>query len=146
MITRIPPGAMRRRAGFLTVAALLTGGLFVVGGQVPAEAAAQHSSTSKPPSVNVNYKNDNPPRYPVDALRNGEQGTVMLRIHVSASGNVTKVDVDQTNTTTTSAELQAAAVTAAENWKFHPGVKNDQPAGGWMTIPVRFALQPVASS
>jgi TonB family protein len=146
MITRVPPGALRRRVGFVAVAALLAGGLFAVGGQMPAEAAAQHSPASKPPSVDVHYKNDNPPRYPVDELSNGEQGTVMLRIHVDANGTVTRVDIDKAKTTTTSAELQAAAVTAAENWKFHAGVKGSQPSGGWMTVPVRFALQPAASS
>ncbi|MGH8111234.1 MAG: energy transducer TonB [Rhodanobacteraceae bacterium] len=39
-----------------------------------------------------------------------------------------------------STELQAAAVTAAEGWKFNPGSKDGRPVGGWLTIPVMFSL------
>lgn len=139
MITRIPPGTLRRRAGSVAVAALLAGGLYLAGGRLPV-AAAIRGASSAPPSVDVSYKNRNPPRYPADAIRNGEQGTVMLRIRVDADGSVARVDVDRARTTATSAELQAAAVTAAEGWKFHPGMEQGKPVGGWATIPVMFSL------
>ncbi|HLI17500.1 MAG TPA: M56 family metallopeptidase [Rhodanobacteraceae bacterium] len=140
MLTRTPPGALRRRAGFIAIAVLLAGGLYVAGGQMPAEASTQRAATSKLPSVDIASRNSNPPRYPVDAIKNGEQGTVMLRIHVNPEGQITRVDVDRSKTTTASAELQAAAVTAAENWKFNPGIRNGKPVGGWITSPVSFSL------
>jgi TonB family protein len=145
MITRIPPGALRRRAGFLAIAALLAGGLYIAGGQAPVAAAVDTDSKSAPPTVDITYKNRNPPRYPVDALRNSEQGMVVLRVHVDATGDVTKVDVDASKTTTSSAELQAAAVTAAEAWKFNPGRKDGRPVGGLITIPVTFSLEPIGT-
>lgn len=140
MIMRIPPGALRRRCGFLAIAGLLAGGLYVAGARTPLEAATAGFPALTPPSVDVTYKNRNPPRYPVDAIRNGQQGTVMLRIHVNAQGAVTDVAIDHAKTKTSSAELQASAVTAAENWKFNPGIKNGKAVGGWITIPVMFSL------
>jgi TonB family protein len=70
---------------------------------------------------------------------------VVLRVHVDATGDVTKVDVDASKTTTSSAELQAAAVTAAEAWKFNPGRKDGRPVGGLITIPVTFSLEPIGT-
>jgi TonB family protein len=141
MIARIPPVALRRRTGFVAVAMLLAVGLYLASSHVPANAALGNSTASTP-SVNITYKNRNPPKYPVDALRNGEQGMVALRVHVDAAGEVTKVDVDASKSTTSSAELLAAAVTAAEGWKFNPGKRDGKSVGGWITIPVTFSLQP----
>ncbi|MGH8113929.1 MAG: M56 family metallopeptidase, partial [Rhodanobacteraceae bacterium] len=115
MITRIQPGALRRRTGFLAIALLLAGGVFVAGGQAPAHAAAQAISSSTPPSVDITYKNNHPPRYPVDALQNGVEGMVVVDVSVDAAGHVTGVQVDKP-TTTAPASLQAAAVAAAQGW------------------------------
>jgi TonB family protein len=145
MIAKMPPGALRRRFGFVAIGALLAGSLYIVGGQMPAEAAAQNSKAPTPPQVNVTYKHRHPPRYPINSLHNGKQGTVMLRVQVDAHGNVTNVDVDKAKTTATSAELQAAAVTAAEHWKFNPGEKDGKPSGGWISIPVTFSLTPIGA-
>ncbi|MBU6478251.1 MAG: energy transducer TonB [Xanthomonadaceae bacterium] len=90
------------------------------------------------------YKSGNPPGYPENALRNGEQGVVLLRVRVDATGNVVKVDVDSSKTTAESAELQASAA-AAGGWKFIPGRKNGKPVGGWITIPATFSLGPTDS-
>lgn len=145
MITRIPPGALRRRAGFVAVVVLLAVGLYVAGGQKPASAALENATASMTPSVNITYKSRNPPKYPADALRNGEQGMVALRVHVDAAGDVTEVGVDASESTTSSAELLAAAVTAAEGWKFNPGKKDGKSVGGWITIPVTFSLKPTGT-
>lgn len=139
MITRIQPGALRRRAGFLAIAALLVGGLLIAGGQTPVQAATQAMSSSIPPLVDVTYKNRHPPRYPVEAIRKGEQGRVVLNVHVDATGKVIKVDVDQVNTTA-AADLQAAAVDAAQSWKFRPGAKDGRPIGGVVRVPITFSL------
>ena len=139
MIARIPPGALRRRAGFVAIAALLAGGLYAVGGQTPVQAATQGQSSSTQPSVDITSKNHNPPVYPGDAARAGKQGVVMLAVTVNAKGKMTSLGVDP-NGTTADPELQAAALVAAGNWKFIPGLKNGKPVGGSMKVPVRFAL------
>ncbi|MGH8125943.1 MAG: TonB family protein, partial [Rhodanobacteraceae bacterium] len=150
MIMRIPPGAWRRRAGFIAVAALLAGGLYVAGGQTPVQAAAQTPSASAPavvhvrlvvpPSVDAIYKHAHPPKYPAEALRKGEQGLVMLDVSVDAAGNVTGVRVDPAKTTA-SALLQSVSIAAAAKWKFNPGRKDGKPVGGLVQVPVNFSLK-----
>lgn len=145
MISRMPPGALRRRAGFLVVAAMLAGGLYIAGGQAPARAAIQTGSHSTPPSVDISYKNRNPPHYPEDAIKKGEQGSVILDVTVDATGRVVDVRIDQ-NGTNAPASLQLASIEAAQNWKFNPGRKDGKPIGGVLRIPVNFALRAPAGS
>lgn len=171
MITRIPPGALRRRAGFIAIAALLAGGLFVAGGAVAERAASPAGATSSapskssqgsdayitlrtpapgtssasPPMVDVTYKNRNPPAYPADAIKKGEQGKVLLDVAIDATGKVTKVTVDPKRSTAP-VVLQNAAILAATNWRFNPGMKHGHPVGGRVVIPVTFSLQPTKSA
>jgi TonB family protein len=139
MIARIPPGLLRRRVGFVVVAMLLAGGLYVAGGEMPATAATRGGSGSTPPTVDISYKNRNPPHYPIAALHKGEQGEVLLVITVDATGKVTDATVDPKRTNAPEI-LQTAAIQAAENWRFNPGVKNGHAVGGKITVPVTFSL------
>lgn len=139
MIARIPPGPLRRRMGFVAISALLAGVLYVAGGQAPVRAATQPHAQSAPPEVDVTFKNRNPPRYPAEAIKKGEQGDVVLRVTIDADGHVTGVAVDPA-LTTAAAVLQTAAIQAAANWKFAPGIKNGHPVGGVVQIPVNFSL------
>lgn len=139
MITHIPPGALHRRAGFLAIAGLLAGGLFVAGGQSPARAAMQTRSHSAAPSVDITSKDSHPPHYPKEAIKKGEQGSVILDVTVDATGKVVGVRVDQ-NGTDAPADLQEVAIAAAQQWKFNPGRKGGKPVGGVLRIPVNFAL------
>lgn len=138
MISRIQPGALRRRAGFLAVAAILAGGLYVAGGQAPVYAAI-HATSSAAPSVDVTWKSAHPPRYPVEALHKGEQGMVVLDVTVDAHGHVSKVAVDP-KSTTAAAVLQGAAMGAAKDWRYAPGHKDGKAVGGVVRIPVNFSL------
>jgi TonB family protein len=145
MITRIPPGVFRRRAGFAAIAILLAGGLCVASARASIAAAAQTGSNSAPPTVDITYKNRNPPHYPVEALHKGEQGKVLLVITVDSTGKVVGVAVDPKRTTAP-AILQTAAMQAANNWRFNPGMKNGHPVGGRITVPVTFSLSPAWTS
>lgn len=137
MISRIPPGALRRRAGFVAVAAVLAGGLYVAGGQAPAFAAIGMASAA--PSVDVAWKNAHPPRYPAEALHKGEQGRVVLDVTVDAHGRVSSVAVEH-KYTTAAAVLQGAAIDAAKDWRYAPGHKDGKAVGGVVRIPVNFSL------
>ena len=139
MIARIPPGALRRRVGFVAITGLLAGGLFVAGGNTPAVAAAQNGSGSTPPTVDITYKNRNPPHYPKEAIKKGEQGVVLLDIMVDATGNVAGVTVDP-GRTTAPAILQTAAMQAAGKWRFNPGMKDGHAVAGRIEVPVTFSL------
>lgn len=137
MITRIPPGALRRRSGLLTVAAMLAGGLYVAGGQASALAAVQTDASA--PSIDMTWKNEHPPHYPVEAIQKGQQGVVILDATIDAQGNVTHVAVDPRGTTAP-ATLQDAAMRAAKGWRYAPGHKDGKAVGGVLRIPVNFSL------
>lgn len=139
MITRIPPGALRRRAGFLAGAALLAAGLYVAGGQSPVVAAAEGGSGTTPPAADVAFRNRHPPKYPAQAIKEGEQGNVLLDITVHATGAMTDIAVDPRGTTA-SQELQIAAIRAAQYWRFHPGSEHGKPIGGVIKVPIKFSL------
>lgn len=137
MITRIPPGALRRRAGFVAIAALLAGGLYVAGGRAPVFAAL-HVNPGEP-SVDVTWKNAHAPHYPVEALHEHEQGMVVLEVTIDAHGRVSGVTVDSKGTTAP-AILQDAAMDAAKGWRYAPGRKHGKAVGGVVRIPVNFSL------
>lgn len=90
------------------------------------------------------FKNRNPPHYPVEAIEKGAQGEVILEVTIDAGGRVTEVAVDP-EMTTAPAVLQTAAIQAAVNWKFKPGIENGHLVGGGMKIPVRFSLEGLES-
>jgi TonB family protein len=138
MISRIPPGALRRRAGFAAIALLLAGGLYVAGARAPVQAATQTNSSPK-----LEYQNS--PKYPVRAIRKGEQGMVMLNLVVDEAGRVTKVSIDLAKTTAP-VELQTAAAQAASNWLFKPGVEDGLPVASGVEVPVTFLLKPQSLS
>jgi TonB family protein len=103
------------------------------------------SSETASPSVDIGYKDRNPPRYPAQAIKKGQQGTVILDVAVNATGDVTGVQVDQRGTDA-SAELQTAAIAAARQWKFTPGRRNGKPVGGMIQVPVNFSLSRTQAS
>lgn len=138
MIARTPPGALRRGLGTLSVAAMLAAGLYVAGGQSPA-VAADPGAAGTPPTVDSASKDANPPAYPDAAIRNGQQGTVMLDVSVDATGGIEHVEVDPKGTTAP-ADLQHAAMRAANGWKFKPGNSSGKPVGGVVRVPVRFSM------
>jgi protein TonB len=75
------------------------------------------------------------PRYPVEALRNGESGTVLLHVEVGADGVPTDVQVSQSSH---SRSLDRAASEAVRHWRFHPAQRNGQPVAGSVQVPVAF--------
>lgn len=157
MLARIPPGALRRRAGYVAIVAVLAGGLYMAGGQAPALAAAQGATSTSPPmapmlaaagsdqkvsapTVDATWKMAHPPAYPLAAIQRGQQGMVVLDVTVGAAGQVTRVRVDP-HGTTAPASLQDSAVTAARGWKYTPGHKDGKVVGGVVRIPVNFSLE-----
>ena len=78
------------------------------------------------------------PRYPRDAQRRGQQGTVLLRVHVDARGTAGDIDIVSGSGTRS---LDRAAVEAVRHWRFAPAVRNGQPVAGTVQVPIDFTLQ-----
>jgi periplasmic protein TonB len=78
------------------------------------------------------------PRYPAQALRRGESGTVNLRVEIGPDGVPAQVSVDGSSG---SRYLDRAAVDAVRRWRFRPAMSNGQPVSGSVIVPIRFDAQ-----
>jgi protein TonB len=108
-----------------------------------AEAAERRAATAPasgpvtPPSLNAAYLRNPPPRYPASARRNGEEGTVLLRVAVSADGAAVRVDLERSSG---SAALDDAASAAVRNWRFVPARRGGEAVEAVVVVPVVFRL------
>lgn len=91
-----------------------------------------------PPSFNAAYLDNPKPVYPVAARRMEEQGTVMLRVYVSATGAPERVQV---HSSSGSLRLDQAAKDAVQGWKFIPARRGQEPVPAWIAVPIVFSLK-----
>jgi protein TonB len=78
------------------------------------------------------------PRYPREAQRRGETGTVLLRVHVGPDGLPYAVDLVQGSG---SRALDRAASDAVRRWRFRPAIRNGEAVAGTVQVPITFNLQ-----
>ncbi len=135
MIQRHRPGTLRRRSGFLALALLMTGAACVT------QAATEHGKhSSHAASQNLSFNSQVAPVYPAAALKNKEQGTVVLLVLVGTDGKPLSLKVDPA--TQAAPDLIKAAGDAAMTWRFNPRMKDGKPAVGYARVPVTFSLDP----
>ena len=89
-----------------------------------------------PASVDSKYHNRNPV-YPVTAARLGEQGAVILLIHVSPEGLPASIDIQESSGYDS---LDQSARDAVSSWHFLPAVKDGQPVPFDMPLRIVFHL------
>lgn len=81
-------------------------------------------------------------KYPEEAIKNNEEGTVVVRFVVSDKGDVCDAKVVRS----VSKSLDAEALRAVNSMPaFKPGLVGDKPVNVYFTLPCRFAL-PKAST
>ncbi|MBD8900140.1 M56 family metallopeptidase [Rhodanobacter sp. DHG33] len=134
MIQRQRPGAARRRAGYLVLAALLAASAFVV-------QAATKAQENQAPASDLAFNARITPHYPESAIRNKEQGTVVLKILVGKDGSPLTITIDPA--TEASPVLARAAIETAERWRFSPETVDGKPVKGYARVPVTFVLNPL---
>ena len=78
-----------------------------------------------------------PPPYPDEARAQRQQGTVYLRVAVTADGRADKVDLLFSSGFPM---LDEAAISAVRDWSFEPARDESGPIGSQITVPVRFTL------
>jgi protein TonB len=102
----------------------------------PARAASVRASakwdvSAAPAPGNV------PPRYPGSARRRGQQGRVLLRLHVAADGSTSVPEVVSSSGV---AVLDRAARRAVSRWRFTPARRNGRTVDATVEVPVVFRL------
>ncbi len=140
MIRRDRTTTARRLAGYLGAA------LFIGGVGLAAQAAPLATEPSAKATQDLQFNARMQPRYPKASIINKEQGTVVLKVLVNPDGSVKTADYDPKASTTTSANLIAAASGAAMQWRFHPAMKGGQPIESYARVPVAFQLDPLPDS
>ncbi|MSP02801.1 MAG: energy transducer TonB [Acetobacteraceae bacterium] len=102
----------------------------------PSDAWARGSSIV-PAAPDAVFHN-RPPEYPVEALRSGQSGAVVLAIHISPTGQTAGVDVVRSSGY---ALLDRAAREAVMRWRFLPAVKDGRAVASDMTMQFVFDNQ-----
>lgn len=91
-----------------------------------------------PPRFDADYLDNPAPTYPSLARRTGEEGKVMLRVFVEASGKPSKIEVRNSSGST---RLDDAAMNAVWRWKFVPARRGDENVAAWVLVPISFSLR-----
>ena len=86
----------------------------------------------------IAYETATPPPYPLQALRTGTQGTVMLKVLVDQSGKPVQVTIARSSGSRVLDDAARAHVLAA--WRFHPATRDGHAVQAWALVPVKFSL------
>lgn len=79
-----------------------------------------------------------PPRYPPHSRRMAEEGTVVLRVELTETGDVGAARVQSSSGF---ARLDEAALNAVRTWRCHPALRHGQPVRATALQPFNFILQ-----
>ncbi len=113
----------------------------VPGGTGKAGAPVSARQATEPiigPRYDVAYLKNAPPQYPAVARKLKLEGTVTLRVLVSAEGRPQHVSLQKSSGV---GVLDDAALKAVEGWSFVPAHRGNHPIATEVDVPVRFRLQ-----
>ena len=89
------------------------------------------------PLFDAAYLKNPKPDYPRLSKRLGEEGTVLLRVLVTANGLAAEVEVRDSSGFE---RLDKQAMKAVRDWKFVPAKRGNAPTEAWVNVPVAFNL------
>lgn len=101
-------------------------------------AMAAPEITVTPPAFNAAYLNNPAPAYPPASRRMREQGQVVLRVLVNASG---RADDVQLRTSSGFSRLDDVARETVRDWKFAPARRGSEAIAAWVLIPISFKME-----
>lgn len=104
----------------------------------PAPPAPPAPQPVTPASASAAYLKNPAPEYPSLAMRRGWEGTVLLRVHVLASGKPGEIQIQKSSGR---AQLDDAALAAVKRWSFVPAKQGDVALDGWVSVPIDFKIK-----
>lgn len=110
---------------------------------VPVPVASAAIVTSAPPPVepprfDADYLDNPAPAYPPLSRRLGEQGEVLLRVHVEANGSASRIEIRKSSGFE---RLDQAAAKAVRTWRFAPARQGGNAVAAWVVVPVSFSVR-----
>lgn len=104
-----------------------------------ADIAGPATNPGPLPSATLEYVSASSPRYPLNELRNGVQGTVVLRVLVDIDGKPIDVSIE---TSSGNRNLDRTALQhVLKTWRFKPAMQNGQAVQAYGLVPIAFSLQ-----
>lgn len=104
----------------------------------PAPPAPPAPVTVSQPRFDADYLSNPAPAYPPISRRMGEEGKVVLRVHVEPNGLPSQVEI---KTASGSPRLDQAALDAVRRWRFVPAKRGEEAVAAWVLVPVVFNLK-----
>lgn len=105
---------------------------------MPPVASTNATTAVVDSNATIAYETATPPAYPIQALRAGIQGTVLLKVLVDPVGKPVQVIIEHSSGSRLLDDTARRHVLAA--WRFHPAIQNGQAIEAWVVVPVRFNL------
>ena len=90
-----------------------------------------------PPRTDASHLNNPAPVYPPIARRMGEQGQVLLDVHILPDGSVGEVKLKRSSGFS---RLDESAMQAVRRWRYVPARRGSEPIAYWYVQPVNFTL------
>jgi periplasmic protein TonB len=84
------------------------------------------------------YLRNPAPAYPAESRRRGEQGRILLRVHVLPDGLPDEIILHHGSGFE---RLDRAAINAVHRWKFVPAQQGGGSIAAWVIVPIQFSLQ-----
>jgi TonB family protein len=131
MLRATPPSRLRRRAGLVLLtlaAALLTTAVWAVQGSEPSYQPVREIQDSR---------QNQPPRYPAEAVRDGIGGSVTVLADIDERGRVVGARIDHSEP---EGVFDAAALQAVVQWRFEPATRGGVAIREQIRIPITFSL------
>ena len=141
MLAQTRRSAPRRTAGATLIMILLSGAVLAAPSPVP--AVARTVAGMNPPTHDISFNRTLPPRYPIDAVKKHEQGTVYLAVLVGTQGMPLSIKQVHEPGPQPAQDLVNASLQAAAKWRFKPATRDGRPIASWIKVPVTFELDPV---
>jgi len=101
----------------------------------PGPSTAGPVADTAPTALAYNLRTRVP--YPIDSVRRGEHGKVLLRVLVNSDGTVQTVEIEHSSGY---ARLDAAAREAVRHWTFQAGTRGGVAQSAWALVPIAFDL------
>jgi protein TonB len=104
----------------------------------PPVAAPPAPVQATQPRFDADYLDNPKPHYPPLSRRMGEQGRVVLRVHVAPDGAAGEVLL---HASSGSPRLDESALVTVRRWKFVPARRGAEAVAAWVLVPIAFTLK-----
>jgi periplasmic protein TonB len=104
----------------------------------PAPTTTQHSQQALAAGSVPQPIERVPPKYPSEAMRRNETGTVLVRVEVGTDGKPSDISIARSSR---SRALDRAAMQAVRQWRFRPAQRDGRAVPGTVEVPFEFSLE-----